>query len=83
MENGMTLLRKAAMSLTAASILLSPIAASAAPAFDGARASSSVSGENELGGNASWIIGLIGLVAGVTAAILITNDDKDDFPVSP
>lgn len=78
----MTLIRKTAMALTAASLLLAPIAASAAPAFDGARAGSAVSGANELEGNSSWIIGLIGLIAGVTAAILITNDD-DDAPVSP
>lgn len=78
----MILIKKTAMALTAASLLLAPIAASAAPAFDGARAGSVVSGENELGGNSSWIIGLIGLIAGVTAAILVTNND-DDVPVSP
>lgn len=77
----MSPIRKAAVSLAAASMIVAPVAASAAPAFDGARAVSSVDGESRLSGNSSWIIGLIGLLAGVTAMIVIASDD--DEPVSP
>src|SRR3546814_6214 len=47
-------LKKGAIAIAAASMVLSPVAASAAPAVDGARATSVVSGENNLEG-ASWI----------------------------
>lgn len=70
--------RKISASLAAIALVAAPVAASAA---SGARATSTISGENDLGGNASWIIGLIGLLAGVTAAIIIDNND-DDEPVS-
>lgn len=76
----MSKFRKIAISLAAISMVAAPMAASAA---SGARASSEVSGENDLGGNASWIIGLICLIGGVTAAIIIDNNDNDDEPVSP
>jgi hypothetical protein len=75
-------IRRAAIAFTAASIAITPIAASAAPAIDGARALSATSDTNELGGNSSWLIGLIGLLAGVAAIIVIASDD-DDAPVSP
>lgn len=75
----MRMLKRAAISLAAISVVAAPVAASAA---SGARATSIVSGENELSGNSSWIIGLIGLLAGVTAMVLIAKDD-DDAPVSP
>jgi len=77
-EDFMSKLRKISASLAAIALVTAPVAASAA---SGARATSMTSGENDLGGNASWIIGLIGLLAGVTAAIIIDNDD-DDEPVS-
>lgn len=73
--------RKAAIALAAMSIIAAPVAASAA-GLGGARATSSMDEANGLGGGSSWIIGLIGLLAGVTAAIIITNDDND-APVSP
>lgn len=76
----MSKFRKISASLAAIALVAAPVAASAAP---GARATSMASGENDLGGNASWIIGLIGLIVGVTAAIIIDNDDNDDAPVSP
>lgn len=76
----MSKLRKIAISFAATSMVMAPVAASAAP---GDRATSTVNGENEFGGGSSWVIGLIGLLAGVTAAILIADDDKDDAPVSP
>ena len=75
----MRVFKKAAISLAALSVVTAPVAASA---DSGARATSMVSGENELSGNSSWIIGLIGLLAGVTAMVLIAEDD-DDAPVSP
>lgn len=38
---------------------------------------------NAAGGNWGWIIGAIGLVAGVTYALIQKNDDDDDEPASP
>ncbi|WP_374526050.1 hypothetical protein [Sphingopyxis sp.] len=73
--------RKAAIALAAMSIGAAPVAASAAD-IGGARATSAMDDANELGGGSGWIIGLIGLLAGVTAAIIIASDD-DDAPVSP
>lgn len=79
MENEMTMLKKAAISLAMLSMVAAPVAASAA---DGVRALSVTEGQSDLGGNSSWIIGLIGLLAGITAIVLIADDDKDS-PVSP
>ncbi|WP_257549944.1 hypothetical protein [Sphingopyxis sp. DBS4] len=73
---------RAAIALTAASIVIAPVAASAAPAVDGMRAVSATSGTNQLEGNSSWLIGLIGLLAGVAAIIIVASND-DDAPVSP
>ena len=75
----MHIFKKAAISLAAISVVAAPVAASAA---SGVRATSTATGASELEGNSSWIIGLIGLLAGVTAIILIADDD-DDAPVSP
>ena len=79
MENEMTMLKKAAISLAMLSMVASPVAASAA---DGVRAPSLAEGQSDLEGNSSWIIGLIGLLAGITAIVLVADDDKDS-PVSP
>ena len=73
---------RAAIALTAASIVIAPVAASATPAVDGTRAVSATSGANQLEGNSSWLIGLIGLLAGVAAIIIVASND-DDAPVSP
>lgn len=78
----MNILKKVAISLASLSVIAAPVAASAAPALGAARAGSVVEGQSALEGNSSWIIGLIGLLAGITAAVLISNDD-DDAPVSP
>ena len=75
----MAMLRKLAISLAAASLIAAPVVASAAPA---ARAASGLDGQNELEGNSSWIIGLVGLLVGVGAIILVADKD-DDSPVSP
>lgn len=75
----MHMAKKLVIALAATSAVMAPVAASAAV---GARAASSVAGESELEGNSSWIIGLVGLLAGVTAMVLIL-DDNEDSPVSP
>ncbi|HEY0596601.1 hypothetical protein, partial [Sphingopyxis sp.] len=73
---------KTAVSLAALSVVAAPVAASAAPVVGETRVGSPIAGQSELEGNSSWIIGLIGLLAGVGAIILIASDD-DDAPVSP
>ena len=78
----MRIIRKAVIGLAAASVAIVPVAASAASAMDGARATSAVADGNELGGGSGWIIGLIGLLAGVAAIIIIDGND-DDAPTSP
>ena len=75
----MHMAKKLVIALAGASAVLAPAAASAAV---DARAVSSVAGENNLEGNSSWIIGLVGLLAGVAAIVLILDDDEDS-PVSP
>ncbi len=75
----MHMAKKLVIALAATSAVLAPVAASAVV---GARAASSFAGENELEGNSSWIIGLVGLLAGVAAIIVIADDDEDS-PVSP
>lgn len=69
-------LYKSLAAFAAASMVAAPVAVSAAPAF------SVTDNQGELEGNSSWIIGLLGLLAGV-AAIIIVVDGDDDAPVSP
>jgi len=75
----MSMFKKAAISFAALSVVAAPVAASAAA---GTRAASVAGGQSQLEGNSSWIIGLVGLLAGVGAIILVADDDKDS-PVSP
>jgi len=82
MENKMRMINKFAIALVATSAAVAPIAASAAPVAGSARAGSFAGSENALEGNSSWIIGLVGLLAGITAIVLIADKD-DDAPVSP
>lgn len=80
----MNLLKKAAVSLAATSMIAAPVVASAAPAagaFDGARATSTAEGESELTGS-GWIIGLLALAA-IVVGIVIASDNNDDNPTSP
>ena len=70
--------RKIVLAFLATSIAATPVASSAAPA---ARALTNSAGANDLGGS-SWLIGLIGLMAGIAAIAIIASDD-DDAPVSP
>ncbi len=75
----MHMAKKLVIALAATSAVMTPVAASAAA---GARAGSAFAGESSLEGNSSWIIGLVGLLAGITAIVLIAEDDEDS-PVSP
>lgn len=75
----MHMAKKLVIALAATSAVMAPVAASAAA---GARAGSAIADESSLEGNSSWIIGLIGLLAGITAIVLIADDDEDS-PVSP
>lgn len=74
----MNLLKKAAISLAATSMIAAPVAASA---FEGARSVSTVDGQSELEGS-SWIIAVIALAA-VIGGIIIASDNDDDKPTSP
>lgn len=78
----MNLLKKAAISLAATSMLAAPVVASAAPAVEGARAFSAVDGQSELEGSTSWIIAIVALVA-IVGGIIIASDNDDDAPTSP
>ncbi|WP_428629844.1 hypothetical protein [Sphingopyxis sp.] len=75
----MRMVTKLAIVLAASSAVIAPVAASAAGS---ARAGSAMAGQSELEGNSSWIIGLVGLLAGI-AAIVVIADGDDDAPVSP
>lgn len=75
----MILWKKAVVSLAAASMILSPVAASAAPALNASDVSVT-EGQNELEG-ANWIaivLGLAIIAGGIWLAV-----DGDDDPVSP
>lgn len=74
--------KKAAVSIAAMSMVLSPVAASAAPALDGARAASAINGQNELEG-ASWLPMILALAIIAGGVWLAVDGDNDDEPVSP
>jgi len=76
----MSIFKKTALSFAALSVVAAPVAASAASSAS--RAASATTGANELEGNSSWIIGLVGLLVGVGAIILVADNDEDS-PVSP
>lgn len=77
----MTVFKKAAVSIAAASMILSPVAAAAAPAFDTARAASAADGTNELEGS-NWIPAVLALLV-VAGGIWLLVDNDDDAPLSP
>lgn len=76
----MNILKKAAVALAATSMLVAPVAASAAPLAD-LRAISAVEGESDVEG-ASWVLILIGVAAAIGAIVAI-SDGSDDEPTSP
>ncbi|WP_332817485.1 hypothetical protein [Sphingopyxis sp.] len=79
----MSILKKAAISLAALSMVTAPVAASAASAAAGTTSAVSIAdGQSELEGNSSWIIGLVGLLVGIGVIILVADKD-DDSPISP
>ncbi len=75
----MHMVKKLVIALAATSAVVAPVAASAA---SGARAGSMVEGDSELEGNSGWLIGLVGLLAGVVAIVLVADNDEDS-PTSP
>lgn len=77
----MNLLKKAAISLAATSMVVAPVVASAAPAAPAARATSAVEGQSELEGSTSWIIAVLALAA-IVGGIIIASDNNDDEPTS-
>lgn len=76
----MSLLKKAAISLAATSMLLSPVVASAASAPD-VRSVSATGGASKLEG-ANWVAIVLALAI-VAGGIWLVVDDNDDSPVSP
>jgi hypothetical protein len=76
----MNLLKKAAVLFAATSMVVAPVAASAAQSVEAARAVSTVEGESELEGNSGWILMALAAV-GIIAAIVVLTDD--DNPTSP
>jgi len=77
----MNLLKKAAISLAATSMIAAPVAASAATSLDSARATSALGGESELEGSTSWIIAIVALAA-IIGGIIIASDNNSDNPTS-
>lgn len=78
----MNLLKKTAISLAAASMVAAPVAASAAPAFDSARATSATGDESNLEGSTAWIVALLALAA-IIGGIILASDNNSDTPTSP
>ena len=74
----MNLLKKAAVSLAAISMVAAPVAASAA---QNVRAASTVEGQSELEGENSWILIALAAVGIIVGIVLLTNGD--DEPTSP
>src|SRR3546814_1105691 len=72
-ENEMSIFKKTALSFAALSVVAAPVAASAASSAS--RAASATTGANELEGNSSWIIGIVGLLVGVGANILGADNE--------
>ena len=78
----MNLLKKAAISLAATSMIVAPVAASAATSLDSARAASVLGGESELEGSTSWLLAIAALAA-IIGGIILATDNNDDNPTSP
>lgn len=74
--------KKVAISFAATSMILAPVAASAAPASNPVDAVSVTDGQNELEG-ASWIAIVLGLAIIAGGIWLVIDGNGDDDPVSP
>ena len=74
--------KKVAISVAATSMIVSPMAASAALAVDGTRATTVTGDRNELEGS-SWLPILLGLAIVAGGIWLVVDDNNDDEPVSP
>ena len=72
----MNLLKKAAISLAATSMIVAPVAASAATSLDSARATSALGGESELEGSTSWIIAIVALAAIIGSPDFPTDKER-------
>ena len=77
----MSLFKKAAISLAATSMIVTPVVASAAPAID-ARAVSATDDASQLEG-ANWIAIVLALAIVAGGIWLVVDDNDDDEPVSP
>lgn len=76
----MNIFKKAAVSLAATSMLVAPVAASAAQSAQAVRAASVQGDESELAGGSTWII--LGVLAvAIVVAVVVASDDDD--PKSP
>ena len=82
-------MNKLTISLAAASMVLAPVAASAAPAlstvsFGDVRAVSAVDGQSNFDGEGgtTWIVALLALLA-IVGGIAMAAGNNDDAPTSP
>jgi hypothetical protein len=78
MEKDMTMIKKALVAFAATSMVVAPVAASAAPIAD-LRAVSATEDASEMEGS-SWILILLGVAAAIGLIIVVSDDDE---PTSP
>ncbi len=83
----MTFMKKASVAMTAAAMVMAPVAASAAPQYDDLRADTQVvdaqtMGEGEGGFGGSWLLAVLAAAA-IIAGIIIAVDGRDTSPTSP
>lgn len=78
----MNLLKKAAIFLAASSMVVAPVAASAAQAVESVSAVSTADGESQIEGSTGWIVMALAAVGIIVAIVLLTDDDNDE-PTSP
>ena len=81
-------MKNASVALAAASMVMAPVAASAAPQYDGIRAGTQVvdaqaMGEGRGEGNGGgWLLAILAAAA-IIAGIIIAVDGRDTTPTSP
>lgn len=79
----MNLLKKAAVCFAATSMVMAPVAASAAPAVGSALAVSTVDDQSELEGNTGWIVMALAALGIIVSIVLLTDGNDNDNPTSP